>query len=205
MRQSKATLGRSNLWWRCTLTVAVTLLAMGSIGWGGLAGWSILTTNPNNSLSTGTLHMSNTAGGVTCTDLVGPCGTILSESDMKPTTASVSGTVTIVNTGSLAADYSISATDIPTPSTDTTICDDINIFIDDGVGNSIYGGSIGSLVASTSGGSPATTLPLTPENPVAATNGTFTLRLFANLSPTTPQSQEGSVCTAAISVTAIPA
>lgn len=176
------------------IATAATLLSVGSF-----ASWTAATTNPNNSFATGTLTMTNSDGCATPTT-IGTCTAILTASNMKPGGAAVTGTVTITNTGSLAGDYSLSATESVSPS-GSTVCTHMDLTVTDDATpapNTVWSGTIDGLAT-------AGSQTLTKDNPFAAGSGAHTFHFSVNLDATSPNGEEGATCTAAFTWTAVPA
>ena len=81
---------------------AAALTAL-SVTPGTFGGFTSATSNPNNSVQAGTLTMTNSAAGAAVVTETSP----VNKNNMQPGD-SVSGTVTITNSGSLPADLSLS-------------------------------------------------------------------------------------------------
>ncbi len=195
-------------WRRFALTLLLTIVTVSTIGFGGLAGWQIETSNAANSFAGGTLTMTNGPNGTsgsgcattTSTPTVGGCAAILSAPAMYPGSPAVTGNVTIDNTGTLAGTYYLSASDTITPSTNTTICSDMNITITDDAApaNTIYSGTIAGLVSATS------TTPITLPDSFPALTGTHTFYFQVSMASTAPITDMGATCTATFNFLAQP-
>ena len=177
------------------LSAALIAAAGTMLGVGSFAAWTASTANPNNSFATGSLHMSNNAGN--CTDSSGTCTAILTATGMKPGGTPVTGTVKVVNTGSLAGIYSLSAAETATPVANT-VCTHMDLTVTDEAANTVYNGTIDGLVLT---GPKA----LTADNPFAASTGNHTFTFSVNLDATSPNSEQNATCTAAFTWTAVPA
>jgi len=113
---------------------AVTALAVTP---GTFGGFTSTTDNPNNSVQAGTLTMSNSAAGSAVVTETSP----VNKGNMKPGD-SVSGSVTITNSGSLPADLTLSISDAVNEFPSGAL----NLTITDGV-TPVYNGTVANTAA----------------------------------------------------------
>ncbi len=142
--------GRRRL--RLGLLISGSLAAMGLIGFGGLAAWTVTTVNGGSTFATGTVHHTNLAkvggagAGTSCTDITSPgaCGVIFTLAGAKPG-SSTTGTVQLTNTGSLASTFQLSLTS----ATGGTMCTSLNAQVVDneGVPATVYNGALSTMAA----------------------------------------------------------
>jgi hypothetical protein len=114
---------------RKILVPLTTILAAGAITIGSGASFTSHTENAANKYAAGTLTQSNSKAG----------SAIFNVSNLKPGDT-VNGTVTIVNTGSLAASFSLTET----ATTSFAPASDLNLAVKDG-STVVYSGPLGSL------------------------------------------------------------
>lgn len=104
---------------------------------GTFGGFTSATSNPNNSVQAGTLTMTNSAAGSAVVTETSP----VNKDNMQPGD-SVSGSVTITNSGSLPADLSLSINNVanafPTGA--------VNLVIKDGA-STVYSGAVANTSA----------------------------------------------------------
>lgn len=203
MNQQEVNPGRRRRRTRIVVGLVGTMGAMMLIGFGGLAAWTVTTQNNGSTFATGSVHHSNQAtisGGsaVNCTDLTSPasCGAIFTLANAKPG-SSTSGTVKIVNTGTLTSTFALGLVSaVGSGPALTPICSDLTVSIVDNEGTpaTVYSGS---LSAFTSAGIKQTGGSL---NWAAADTGTytFTVTLPVGISNLLDQ---GATCTAAFNWT----
>lgn len=135
---------------RLGLLISGSLAAMGLIGFGGLAAWTVTTQNGGSTFATGTVHHTNLAkvggagAGTSCTDLTSPgsCGVIFTLAGAKPG-SSTTGTVQLTNTGSFASTFTLSLTS----ATGGTMCTSLNAQVVDneGVPATVYNGALSTM------------------------------------------------------------
>ncbi|NRQ48503.1 TasA family protein [Aeromicrobium stalagmiti] len=149
-----------------------TLLGAGAIAIGSGATFTSTTANTISSVTSGTLNHTNSKSDKA----------ILSLTDIKPGDT-VNGALTITNTGSLAADFSLTETSSTNGFSDNYLTLTIT---NNTTGASVYSGTFGGLVdgAKTALGSVA---------PGVANNFTFSV----HLADEAPNSQQGKTATAA--------
>lgn len=116
------------------------------IGFGGLAAWQVTTQN-SGTATTGSVHHSNatqydSSGNLvttTCNDSgsssPGTCGMVFKITALKPGQTVTGGTLTITDTGTLAAGFVLTEPSAPTTSSPesghTTLCSDLTLAITD--------------------------------------------------------------------------
>ena len=180
--------------------LAVTLLGTATIGFGGLAAWTVTTHNNGSTYTTGTVHHSNLAkvggagAGVGCTDATSPgsCGVIFTLANAKPTSFTT-GTVQITNTGTLQSTFSLVLSSATTSGAGVTLCGDLtlNVVDNEGAPATVYNGvltSFASAAIKTSAGA---------LNWNTADTGTYTFTV--TLPNSSPNTDMGSTCTVAFS------
>ena len=181
---------------RLLLILGVSVLATAAIGFGGLAAWTVTTQNNGSTFSTGTVHHSNLAtvsggAGVSCTDQAGVCGIIFTSlANQKPGSPATTGTVKIVNTGSLTSTFVLTEASAVTSGAGVTLCHDLNLSI---VGNdagptTYYNSALDGLGATPLKQSGASL------NWANLDTGTYT---FSITLPGSASTDMGSTCTAA--------
>lgn len=107
---------------RRTLGVlTAVLVALGVVVASG-ADFSATTANPGNSFAAGTLSMTNSAGDGTA---------FLTLTNLRPGGPTQDGTIDIKNTGSLAGDFTVKATNITNSDSDHPLAPKLNIVIRD--------------------------------------------------------------------------
>ena len=104
---------------------------------GTFGGFTSTTSNPNNSVQAGTLTMTNSAGG----SAVVASSQTVNKDNMKPGD-SVTGSVTITNSGTLPANLTLSISN----STNTFPSGAVNLLIKDGA-STVYDGPVANTSA----------------------------------------------------------
>ena len=165
---------------RLALTAGLAVAGLGVIGYGGLAAWSASTTNGGNTITAGTLHMSNTASATTCTDTAGVCGLVFNVGAIKPG-QTVSGTVVITNTGTASGTYTAAVA----ASGGTGLCAKLNFSATDESASAL------ALPASMANG--GITLPAGDVNMAAGQAHTYTFN--ATLPAASGNGDQGLTCT----------
>lgn len=137
---------------RVALVIGGTLAAMGLVGFGGLAAWTVSTVNGGSTFATGTVHHTNLAkvggagAGTSCTDITSPgaCGVIFTLAGAKPG-SSTTGTVQLTNTGSLASTFQLSLTS----ATGGTMCTSLTAQVVDNEAApaTVYTGALSTMAA----------------------------------------------------------
>ncbi|MEO9044185.1 MAG: hypothetical protein ABI352_04060 [Candidatus Dormibacter sp.] len=137
---------------RLVVLIGGTLAAMGIIGFGGLAAWTVTTQNGGSTFATGTVHHTNLAkvggagAGVSCTDLTSPgsCGIVFTLAGAKPGSSTM-GTVQLTNTGSLASTFQLTLAS----ATGGTMCSSLNAQIVDNEAApaTVYNGALSTMPA----------------------------------------------------------
>ena len=162
------------------LTAALTVASVGMVGFGGLAAWSASTTNAANTITAGTLHMSNTASATTCTDTAGACGLVFNVGAIKPG-QTVTGTVAITNSGTATGVYASAVA----ASGGTGLCAKLIFTAADETAQAL------TLPVNMANG--AITLPASDVNMVAGATHTFTFT--AKLPAASTNADQGLTCT----------
>jgi spore coat-associated protein N len=149
------------------------------------------TTNSGNSVALGTLLVTNSAGGASCTGALATstCTAVMSISNLKPGDT-VTNSVTLTDSGSLPGIYTMNLANVASVAC-TSNCggvggnadlkNQLNLYVTDGT-NTIYGAACtGSTAAGTnplSGFTSATTLPPTSGSSWASGEGhTYTFKV----------------------------
>jgi hypothetical protein len=199
------------------LAGAATLLALAAtgVGFGGLSAWQVTSQN-TGTVATGSVHHSNTtqydASGnsvnTTCLDSgsasPGTCGMVFKIAALRPAQTVTGGTLTIVNTGTLAAGFVLTELSAPTTSSSdsghTTLCSNLTVVITDNESTpaTLYsnplvfgqGGSPNSVTLKSSTGATSW---------AASASGVFTFAI--TLSSSSPYTDSNSTCTATMLVT----
>ena len=164
---------------------AALLAAAGTVlGVGSFAAWTAQTTNPN-SIAAGTLSMTNSDGCGAPVSGSSTCTAILNATALKPG-GTTTGSVTIVNTGTLAGTYTLTES-----GSAAAVCGDMTLKVDTGV-PVVYNGALNAL-------------PSTALGNLAASGGSQTYNFTVTLSNAAPQSDEGLTCAVNFIWTAVPA
>jgi hypothetical protein len=171
-----------------------TIAALGIVGFGGLAAWTVVTQNNGSAFATGTVHHTNLAkvggagAGVACTDATSPasCGIIFTLAGAKPG-SSTTGTVQLTNTGSLASTFQLTLAS----ATGGTLCTSLNAQIVDNetVPVTVYNGSLSAMTAQNLKQSAGSATWNTTDS------GTYTFSV--SLPASSANSDMGQACTAA--------
>jgi hypothetical protein len=177
---------------RLVVLIGGTLAAMGIIGFGGLAAWTVTTQNGGSTFATGTVHHTNLAkvggagAGVSCTDLTSPgsCGIIFTLAGAKPG-SSTTGTVQLTNTGSLASTFQLSLTS----ATGGTMCTSLNAQVVDNeaIPATVYNAGLSIM--------PAQNLKQSAGSLSWATSDTATYTFTISLPNASANSDMGQTCT----------
>lgn len=195
--------------------MALLAIAAVGVGFGGMSAWQVTTQNNGNTVSTGSVHHSNTttldAGGnsatTTCLDSgsasPGTCGMIFKISALKPGGSS-SNTLTLTNTGTLASSFVLTEPSTPVTSSPesghTTLCASLTLVITDN--ESMPATLYSNPIVMGQGGSPTSvTLKASNGNTswAQSNSGIFT---FAITLPTSSvYTDSDSTCTAAMLIT----
>ena len=104
---------------------------------GTFGGFTSATSNPNNSVTAGTLTMTNSAAGSAVVTETSP----VNKDNMQPG-QSVSGSVTITNSGSLPADLALSISNVA----NSFPAGALNLVITDGA-TTVYSGAVANTTA----------------------------------------------------------
>jgi len=121
---------------RVAMVLGATVAGTALVGWGGLAAWNAYTENAGNSVAAGTLAHANGAScvsslGVVPTSGTGFCTATITVANVDPVTwTGTTGTIKIVNTGSLSSTFTLSmGTVLQAPT--GSLCPDVTIAVSD--------------------------------------------------------------------------
>jgi hypothetical protein len=119
---------------RLALVLGAAVAGTALVGWGGLAAWQAYTQNSGNAFAVGTLSHTNQVGiNTACNSTLsstspGACDVIVSGPALTSEFSGTSGTVTIVNTGSLSSTFSMS---MPAAPANNELCKDLALTVTD--------------------------------------------------------------------------
>ncbi len=188
---------------RVALVLGAALAGTALVGWGGLAAWQAYSDNAGNSVSAGTLSHTNNgcSSSTTLTAATGTakCAAVITVSNADYNWTGQSGTVTIVNSGSLTSTFSMQLANGPTASPSASgICSDLQLSVAGSKGYYYYGsattpaplGSVGTVAVDSAGNGGTTTATWATN----ATN-TFTFDVTPTSAWSTDSTIAGASCT----------